>query len=196
MRAYKEMTLNIKNVRLILFYFLVLLTNKKMSRNILKHIKCRNTIYPGSSIERFPTSDHSVEWEVSDNNYNPHFYESPVLLNKPWADVDIQKLTPKWNSLDGSVNRISFCGNYKIVNKYPLNPFGRTGIIGRGLLGRYGYKCYEILLKLINNNFFNLKSKSCSRSNCYKVEEGFKSTKNFGSQIRKANIRNVFYSAS
>lgn len=138
MRAYIEMTLNINNVRLILFYFLVLLTNNKMSRNILKHIKCRNIIYPGSTVERFPTSDHSVEWEVTDNNYNPHFYESPVLLNKPWADVDIQKLNPKWNSLDGSVNRISFCGNYNIENGYPLNPFGRTGIIGRGLLGRYG----------------------------------------------------------
>lgn len=105
-----------------------------MSRNILKHIKCRNGIYPGSTIERFPTSD----WEVSDINYKPHFYESPVLLNKPWADVDIQKLKPKWNSLDGSVNRVSFCGSYKIVDGLPINPFGRTGIIGRGLLGRYG----------------------------------------------------------
>lgn len=109
-----------------------------MSGRILKHIKCRNAIYPGSSIERFPTSDSSLEWEVSDVNYNPHFYESPVLLNKPWADVDIAKLTPKWNSLDGNVNRKSFCGNYKIENGYPLNPVGRTGIIGRGLLGRYG----------------------------------------------------------
>lgn len=109
-----------------------------MSRNILKHIKCRNAIYPGSTIERFPTSDNYVEWEVADNNYKPNFCESPVLLNKPWADNDIKKLTPKWNSLDGNVNRISFCGNYIIKNCYPLNPFGRTGIIGRGLLGRYG----------------------------------------------------------
>lgn len=133
------MTLNIKNLRLILFYFLVLLTNKKiMSRNILKHIKCRNSIYPGSIIERFPTSDNIVDWEVTDSNYNPHFYESPVLFNKPWADVDIKKLKPKWNSLDGSVNRVSFCGVYKIVDGLPLNPFGRTGIKGRGLLGRYG----------------------------------------------------------
>lgn len=29
-------------------------------------------------------------------------------------------------------------GTYKIENGYPLNPIGRTGIIGRGVLGRWG----------------------------------------------------------
>jgi ADP-ribose pyrophosphatase len=29
-------------------------------------------------------------------------------------------------------------GQYEIVNKLPQNPIGRTGIIGRGLLGRWG----------------------------------------------------------
>lgn len=36
------------------------------------------------------------------------------------------------------MNRVSHCGNYKIVENYPLNPVGRTGIVGRGLLGRWG----------------------------------------------------------
>ena len=29
-------------------------------------------------------------------------------------------------------------GNYKVVDGYPQNPVGRTGITGRGLLGRWG----------------------------------------------------------
>lgn len=29
-------------------------------------------------------------------------------------------------------------GQYKIENGYPLNPIGRTGISGRGVLGRWG----------------------------------------------------------
>lgn len=29
-------------------------------------------------------------------------------------------------------------GAYKIVNKVPLNPIGRTGVRGRGVLGRWG----------------------------------------------------------
>ena len=38
----------------------------------------------------------------------------------------------------GNVNRKSFTSDYVIKNGYPLNPIGRTGIIGRGLLGRWG----------------------------------------------------------
>lgn len=37
------------------------------------------------------------------------------------------------------VNRKSFTGNYAInADGHPLNPVGRTGIVGRGLLGRWG----------------------------------------------------------
>lgn len=36
------------------------------------------------------------------------------------------------------MNRVSHTGEYKIIENYPQNPCGRTGIIGRGLLGRWG----------------------------------------------------------
>lgn len=36
------------------------------------------------------------------------------------------------------INRESYLGDYKISEKVPLNPLGRTGIKGRGLLGRWG----------------------------------------------------------
>lgn len=50
-------------------------------------------------------------------------------------DVHFQ---PKWNSIDGKIDRTTFHGEYEIRDKYPLNVAGRTGIIGRGLLGRWG----------------------------------------------------------
>jgi hypothetical protein len=37
-----------------------------------------------------------------------------------------------------SVDRRSHEGQYEIVNGVPRNPFGRTGMCGRGLLGRWG----------------------------------------------------------
>lgn len=52
--------------------------------------------------------------------------------------ADDKSHTPKWNSVDNKVNRVSYHGSYEIRNGVPLNIFGRTGIIGRGLLGRYG----------------------------------------------------------
>lgn len=45
---------------------------------------------------------------------------------------------PKWNSIDGKVDRTTFHGKYEIHDNLPLNVAGRTGIVGRGLLGRWG----------------------------------------------------------
>jgi len=45
---------------------------------------------------------------------------------------------PQWNQLDGQVNRKSFHGAYKLKDGLPLNPIGRTGLSGRGSLGRWG----------------------------------------------------------
>lgn len=48
------------------------------------------------------------------------------------------EFSPKWNNLDGTINRRSFRGLYKIVDDRPQNPEGRTGLKGRGVLGRWG----------------------------------------------------------
>jgi AGAP006085-PA len=40
--------------------------------------------------------------------------------------------------MDGSVNRKSHIGPYQVEGNYPLNPLGRTGIRGKGILGRWG----------------------------------------------------------
>lgn len=129
------------------------------------HKTCRNSIYPQSNVRRFPVPDHLTAWIEKYDEYSPEFYESPVLIGKPWADPSIGELYnwyeihsfrpknvlkriyntiddgnfhPKWNKIDGKIDRTTFHGEYEIRHRYPLNVAGRTGITGRGLLGRWG----------------------------------------------------------
>jgi hypothetical protein len=62
-----------------------------------------------------------------------------------WADPQINAnsdMPMAFNTLDTSmeppVDRISYLGAYKVVDGVPRNPTGRTGLAGRGLLGRWG----------------------------------------------------------
>ncbi|KOB65543.1 putative transient receptor potential-related channel 7 [Operophtera brumata] len=91
---------------------------------IAMHIKCRGGLYPRSNVERFPVPDEKVGWSVEYKNYKPVNHSAPSLHGQPWADPEIGKL--------------SYMGQYKIQHGYPLNPIGRTGIVGRGVLGRWG----------------------------------------------------------
>ncbi|RZC34143.1 NUDIX domain containing protein [Asbolus verrucosus] len=104
------------------------------------HIKCRTGLYPFSQIRRIAISDDQVPWNVSIENYNPQDYDSPILTNKPWADppIDDTNFKPQWNELDGRINRVSHTGVYKIIDGRPQNPEGRTGLKGRGVLGKWG----------------------------------------------------------
>ncbi|XP_038209874.1 ADP-ribose pyrophosphatase, mitochondrial-like [Zerene cesonia] len=106
----------------------------------LTHIKCRSGVYPRSNIERQVIPDDKLKWDTDFTEYKPPFYTAPSIVGKPWADPDIgaHNFNPKWNELDGEVDRTSYIGQYKIINKFPLNPIGRTGICGRGVLGRWG----------------------------------------------------------
>ncbi|XP_035224664.1 ADP-ribose pyrophosphatase, mitochondrial-like [Stegodyphus dumicola] len=103
---------------------------------------CRiSTCYP---VLRFLLSDEKVPWHVAFPDYSPPNYSAPHLLKSSWADPDIndEKFQPKWNQEDGEIDRQSFDQNkqikYDVVNGYPLNPKGRTGLSGRGRLGRWG----------------------------------------------------------
>ncbi|CAH1107185.1 unnamed protein product [Psylliodes chrysocephalus] len=104
------------------------------------HTKCRATKYPFSEVTRFKISDEQVPWTVCVPEYDPPEYNSKVLMNKPWADPPLEDVSfkPKWNELDGKINRKSHTGTYRILNERPLNPQGRTGIKGRGVLGKWG----------------------------------------------------------
>ncbi|XP_039753454.1 ADP-ribose pyrophosphatase, mitochondrial isoform X2 [Pararge aegeria] len=104
------------------------------------HYKCRSLVYPRSNVERFPVPDSKVPWSVEFKDYKPYTYTSPTIDGKPWADSEIGNpvFKPKWNDVDGNVNRKSYTGLYQTKDNYPLNPVGRTGITGRGVLGRWG----------------------------------------------------------
>lgn len=106
---------------------------------IFKHVACRNSLY-AKTVQRFTVPDELISWTEGFDDYKPPFFESPVLNGKPWADPNIKcsSFKPQFNQLDGQVNRVSHVGQYQIVNDVPLNPFGRTGITGRGILGRWG----------------------------------------------------------
>ena len=88
---------------------------------------------PASYPARFVVSDHNVSWQIEFPEYFPIEFNSPVVLDikTPWADPsDINKITHPLVSF-GSVLRLNEKG-------IPLNPFGRTGITGRGILGKWG----------------------------------------------------------
>nr|CAH7760314.1 unnamed protein product [Callosobruchus chinensis] len=104
------------------------------------HTKCRGQTYSLSEVKRLLFSDELVAWSKHFPDYSPPEYNSKSLLNKPWADPPLgdPNFKPKWNELDGKVNRKSHTGAYKIVDGRPLNPEGRTGLIGRGILGKWG----------------------------------------------------------
>ncbi|XP_016849025.2 ADP-ribose pyrophosphatase, mitochondrial isoform X1 [Anolis carolinensis] len=105
------------------------------------HIKARTSPYPGSRVERCEVPNNKVAWSVDWKDYCPVEYTAPSVLAGPqWADPEIgaKDFSPKFNEMDGQVDRRSLNGLYVMENGRPRNPVGRTGIVGRGLLGRWG----------------------------------------------------------
>jgi len=73
-----------------------------------------------------------VPWENDWPDYDPVDFTHPVVKKQPvWADPADPRV------IDFST-RASFEGPIKVVNGRPLNPLGRTGTKGRGLLGKWG----------------------------------------------------------
>lgn len=66
------------------------------------------------------------------------FNKNLFFCRLSFVNSDSADFHPKWNSIDGKIDRTSFHGKYEIDERRPLNVAGRTGIIGRGLLGRWG----------------------------------------------------------
>ncbi|KAM3863838.1 ADP-ribose pyrophosphatase, mitochondrial [Diretmus argenteus] len=112
---------------------------RTMPSSVPPHAKSRCPQYPSSEIKRFSVPDDKVDWSQDWPQYNPVNYTAPSVTRRPaWADPDIGTFSPRFNALDGAVDRTSFEGSYSVENGKPLNPRGRTGLAGRGLLGRWG----------------------------------------------------------
>jgi len=110
------------------------------------HTKCRGAHYDGKDggADRFQVPDDLVQWSKPMKDYKPVQYTaSNILKDKPfWADPDTADKEAygkiKFNQVDGSTDRVSFVGKYEVIDGLPRNPIGRTGIVGRGMLGKWG----------------------------------------------------------
>ncbi|GMR36646.1 hypothetical protein PMAYCL1PPCAC_06841, partial [Pristionchus mayeri] len=104
------------------------------------HFKCRNSEVPylNSQVKRTPVPDDKAPWGIEWTSYAPVEYTDPDTIGKPWSDTnDLAHM--RFNALDGKVNRKSHLGDYSFdVQGRPLNPIGRTGMSGKGILGRWG----------------------------------------------------------
>lgn len=112
------------------------------TNNIMSlHVKARCEIYPRTKdVKRCPVPDDKVPWNVDFLEYAPVEFTSATVLSQPeWADpVDPSGI--EFNCIDKSnnVDRRSYEGDFAVIDGYPRNPRGRTGVTGRGSLGRWG----------------------------------------------------------
>jgi len=119
-------------------YFIIegYLKNKHKSIVYDLHIKSRFE-KPDSYPLRFSVPDERIDWQVPFQKYNPPYYVHKTVLDqdrtkvkKGWADPE--KISQK------DLSKKSYEGQIIFDKKIPLNPKGRTGIAGRGLLGKWG----------------------------------------------------------
>lgn len=102
------------------------------------HKKAR-TEKPEMYPERIDVPDTKVPWEVSFSSYHPKYFVALKVLEEDrtkkdggWADPEnIQDVGRELKSYEGAVRIDKKTGR-------PQNPKGRTGIEGRGLLGKWG----------------------------------------------------------
>lgn len=142
---------------------------------ILVHFLSRHSPYLGTRVQRVPIPDKYVAWEVMWIDYDPVAYTKPkmefpmplqemvdedILLLKELQIEEILTKLPvlQWNAKSISpagitIDRQSWIRNedgqhqvYRLDNGIPLNPFGRTGLRGKGSLPRWGPNHYVVLI--------------------------------------------------
>ncbi len=76
-----------------------------------------------------------ADWKVVDDTYSPPYYESAEIRSNPaYADHADPKMEPRLTVRLANLERNVMIDDFG----RPLNPRGRTGIQGRGDLGRWG----------------------------------------------------------
>lgn len=94
-----------------------------------------------AAVLRTAVPDDKVRW-TSSFAYQPVEFTADKIRTstKEYVDRDPRSdasVNIPWNSDDRLCDRRSYHGTYKIIGRVPQNPCGRTGITGRGHLGRY-----------------------------------------------------------
>ncbi len=117
-------------------YMIPPLTNKEIKRSVK----------PESYPKPLSIPIDLIDWVVAYDAYKPIYHIDPKVLSAKWADPEDFSLVNKkvWSK--------SYDVNIDASGK-PLNPFGRIGIEGRGLLGKWGANyAVDILLYRIMND--------------------------------------------
>ena len=121
------------------------------------------TIYPN----RFPVSEGQTPWEINFPEYDPAYFVAPSVLknHKPggWADPeDLAMINHPYHSYTGDIQLDKNCR--------PLNPYGRSGIVGRGLLGKWGANfAADPIITRINPETDELEMIAIERADCGKM---------------------------
>src|SRR5271155_4742643 len=98
-----------------------------MSLSIGLHL-LRQKLHESYPYRRILIPQDKVSWSVEWKEYDPPEFTDPKILETPlWADVALTPGQtdgiPKWNTVDGFVNRVSFLGPYQPdKDGFPLNP--------------------------------------------------------------------------
>lgn len=95
---------------------------------------------PKSYPERFSVPDDKVDWNIAFEEYNPpYFTDASVIENSKrkgkdkWADLEDVNLVKMSRQLMSDIGPLKFD-----AKGFPINPIGRTGLRGRGKLGKWG----------------------------------------------------------
>lgn len=87
---------------------------------------------PENYPERFFVPDNKVSWDIAWDSYNPTYFSSETLEDKSYGESEDMT----------QISRSKFSDKFGTVKfntlKQPMNPVGRTGISGRGILGKWG----------------------------------------------------------
>ncbi len=106
-------------------------------RAVTTHEKARAEA-PKSYPARAPVPDHAVAWAVPLPGYAPKDFTDPSVTKNVgvWADVDDPRaaVAARGGTFQSALGKV----HVDDATGRPLNPQGRTGIAGRGLLGRWG----------------------------------------------------------
>ncbi|RWS30779.1 protein ced-11-like protein, partial [Leptotrombidium deliense] len=155
--------------------------HKLKKEESVQQVLSRTSPYPNSIVERTAVSDKYVPWDVAWVDYDPLVFTRPKTMfpKEMNADGDInEEIFEKTPSL---VRRFNFNGvytdssqkkidrrtwitdnkkrpiNYTLDGIYPLNPYGRTGLAGKGSLPRWGPNHFiTILVTKYSGNEFEM----------------------------------------
>jgi 8-oxo-dGTP pyrophosphatase MutT (NUDIX family) len=102
----------------------------------------------------------SIFWNVPDPNYAPVEFTAQTVLDndrdkKPGGWADPAEMTPAlaFEISQRRSHALKVGGTVKMVDGMPRNPIGRTGLTGRGLLGKYGpNEAADALVTRFNKN--------------------------------------------